>query len=374
MYRLTDYAAMLRDRVRVEAYRRALAAVITPQSTVLDLGTGVGTFAVMAARLGAKHVYAVDSAEVIATAEQVARASGVADRITFLHARALDVTLPERVDVIVSDLGGALPIFEEHIPSLVHAREHLLKPDGVLIPQRARLMCAPVSSAELDSYLTGIWSVDDIDFTPAYLTAMQMPHALRVQPQELAAAPQCWAELDFATITSPDVRGSATWTLDGDRMIHGVALWFESTLRDGVTYASGPWSQSSVHATMVLPLTPPHTSATLRINIEAKLVDGHYETLWNTNDPARDGGPSIVAAPGQLSAKLGDEAVIAAISRGQYYGLNPVAARVWQLIQTPIQLTELCDTITAEFDVTRERCEADLRALIDDLRKERLIQ
>lgn len=377
MYRLTDYAAMLRDRARIEAYRRALTTLLTPQSTVLDLGTGVGTFAILAAKLGAKHVYAVDSAEVITIAEQVARANGVADRVTFVRTRATALQLPERVDIVLSDLGGALPIFEEHIPALIHAREHLLKPGGTLIPRRARMMCAPISSDDLYAQIVEPWGVDGVDFAPARMMALQSAHALRVEPHHVVGEAQCWATLDYATVNSPDVRGTVRWMLPEERVVHGVALWFESDLHDGLTYASGPWSPSSVHATMVLPLATPRAASSFAITIESKLVDGRYVTTWSTEERGRTAmnihaDSIIAAAPGQLSAKLGDEAVIAAISRGHYFGLNPVAARVWQLL--PGSVRELQRAIVAEYDVTPEQCESDLAVLLEQLREEGLIE
>lgn len=82
----------------------------------------------------------------------------------------------------------------------------------------------------------------------------------------------------------------------------------------------------------------------------------------------------VVAAPGQLSADLGDEAVIAGMTRGNYYGLNSVAARVWQLIQTPSRANDLRETIAAEYDVTPERCGPDLLELLERLHAEGLIE
>ncbi len=291
MYRLTDYGSMLRDHGRIDAYRRALAASITPTSIVLDLGTGLGTFSVLACKLGAARVYAIDSADVISVAEEVARTNGVGDRMRFVHARATEVELPERVDVLVSDLAGALPLFEEHIPALIHAREHLLKPDGVLVPQRARLFCAPLSSNELYSRMVEPWrSVAGIDFSPAETMAMHTAHALKVEPQHLAGEPLCWAELDYATIDSPNVSGTVQWQMAALHAVHGVALWFESILHDDITYSSGPWSPGSVHATMVLPLLAPlelRAGEVLRFTIESTLVGSRYVTTWQANDGAR---------------------------------------------------------------------------------------
>lgn len=82
----------------------------------------------------------------------------------------------------------------------------------------------------------------------------------------------------------------------------------------------------------------------------------------------------VVAAPGHLSANVGEEAVVAGMTRGNYYGLNSVAARVWQLIQTPARARDLRETLAAEYDVTPERCAADLMNLLERLHAEGLIE
>jgi hypothetical protein len=82
----------------------------------------------------------------------------------------------------------------------------------------------------------------------------------------------------------------------------------------------------------------------------------------------------VVAAPGQLSANVGDEAVVAGVTRGNYYGLNSVAARVWELIQTPARARDLRQTLAAEYDVTPERCGADLLELLERLHAEGLVE
>lgn len=82
----------------------------------------------------------------------------------------------------------------------------------------------------------------------------------------------------------------------------------------------------------------------------------------------------VVAAPAQLSASVGDDAVIAGVARGNYYGLNAVGARVWQLIQTPTRPRDLRQTLAAEYDVTAEACEADVLELLERLHDEGLIE
>jgi hypothetical protein len=84
---------------------------------------------------------------------------------------------------------------------------------------------------------------------------------------------------------------------------------------------------------------------------------------------------SIVnAAPEQVSCPLGDEAAILNLKNTVYYGLNPVGARVWTLLQQPRSVGELRDALLDEYDVDENRCESDLLELLEKMRSEGLIQ
>ena len=154
MYSLAGYGSMITDRVRMDAFARALRDVITPESVVVDIGTGTGILALLACRFGARRVYAIEPDDAIQVAREIAAANGYADRIDFIQAVSTKVTLPEQANVIVSDIGGMLPLFERHIPSIVDARRRFLAPGGVLIPQRDTTWAAVVEASDLfDSYI-----------------------------------------------------------------------------------------------------------------------------------------------------------------------------------------------------------------------------
>jgi len=57
-----------------------------------------------------------------------------------------------------------------------------------------------------------------------------------------------------------------------------------------------------------------------------------------------------------------------------YYGLDPVGARVWAMLQEPRRVGELRDVIVNEFDVEAARCERDLIELLEKMRGEGLIE
>ena len=82
----------------------------------------------------------------------------------------------------------------------------------------------------------------------------------------------------------------------------------------------------------------------------------------------------VIAAPEQVSCPLGEESAILNLKNTVYYGLNPVGARVWNLLQQARTVGELRDTLLDEYDVDATRCETDLLELLEKMRSEGLIQ
>jgi protein arginine N-methyltransferase 1 len=136
MYTVSSYGEMIADPPRMDAYVRAMRAAIKPGDVVLDLGSGPGLFAMLACQMGARRVYAIEPGNVIQIAREAAAANGFADRIEFFHGLSTQITLPEPADVIVSDLRGPLPLYQQHLPSIRDDRERLLAKGGILIPER----------------------------------------------------------------------------------------------------------------------------------------------------------------------------------------------------------------------------------------------
>jgi hypothetical protein len=82
---------------------------------------------------------------------------------------------------------------------------------------------------------------------------------------------------------------------------------------------------------------------------------------------------TAVVSAGQLSTELGGEVVILGLQDSVYYGLSQVGTRIWQLLQTPHTLDQIVSVLVAEYDVTRERADADLQSLLADLHARGLI-
>jgi hypothetical protein len=82
----------------------------------------------------------------------------------------------------------------------------------------------------------------------------------------------------------------------------------------------------------------------------------------------------VIAASEQVSCPLGDESAILNLKNTVYYGLNPVGARVWSLLQRPRRISELRDALLEEYEVDADSCERDLLELLQKMRTEGLIE
>lgn len=82
----------------------------------------------------------------------------------------------------------------------------------------------------------------------------------------------------------------------------------------------------------------------------------------------------LVVSRDQVSCDLGDEAAILGMKNSVYYGLNPLGAHVWRLLQRPRSVGEICQAIVSEYDVTLELCESDLVKLLQEMLQQGLVE
>lgn len=81
----------------------------------------------------------------------------------------------------------------------------------------------------------------------------------------------------------------------------------------------------------------------------------------------------VCVSASQVASRVGDDVAILDLDRSSYYGLNPVGARIWELIQEPTALSAVLAAVVAEFEVDEATARADLLALIDELIEKRLV-
>jgi protein arginine N-methyltransferase 1 len=287
MYSITSYGEMIADQARVNAYLQALRNAVKPGSIVLEIGTGLGFFAVAAARLGASEVFAIDSDDAIKVAQQMAATTEVSDRIKFIFGLSTATELPKPVDVIVSDLRGLLPLYQTHIPSIIDARRRLLKPSGILIPRCDTLWVVPVESRELYRRVS-MWDEfsEGFDFSLARRIVTNTWWKGRVDPAQLLSEPQRWATLDYLEITDPDVRAEVEFEVARRGTVHGWAVWFDAVLDAHTEFSNHPGKPELTYGNAFFPLSSPvevQKGNRINLRIRADLVEGDYIFGWNTS-------------------------------------------------------------------------------------------
>ncbi|MDP3673043.1 MAG: PqqD family protein [Telluria sp.] len=74
-----------------------------------------------------------------------------------------------------------------------------------------------------------------------------------------------------------------------------------------------------------------------------------------------------------LARQVADETVILDLDNGHYYGLDHVGVRMWELLGSRMTLGEVCETLAREYDVSPEKLEQDLFALVQSLADAKLV-
>jgi len=140
---------MLNDHIRMIAYEKAIKEVVKPGMIIADIGTGTGILAKWAFEAGAAKVYGIDqNSEIVKKAVERIKETGYIDKFKIFNALSCDVNLPERVDIIISEILGNLGDNEDMTPILEDAKIRFLKQNGVFIPKQVKTYLVPISSVK----------------------------------------------------------------------------------------------------------------------------------------------------------------------------------------------------------------------------------
>lgn len=260
------HRSMIRDRVRTDAFERAVKAVVRPGDVVLDVGAGSGILSLFAARAGASRVYAVEQTSIAVLAEELILANGYADVVRVIHGDAMDVEPVEPVDVLVSEWLGGFGIDEGMLAPVISARDGWLKPTGVMIPGSVTAWAALVE----DKYLAE--SVDSL---------RRNPYGLDLEALVDKTVNEISYSGSFRHLEAGDLRSDAgrLWTTNAhaipleaahspheaeirlsvrhDGTANALALWFSADLAPGVSISVGPGDPPTHWGMTTAPLRSP---------------------------------------------------------------------------------------------------------------------
>jgi histone-arginine methyltransferase CARM1 len=147
---LSQQQNMMQDYIRTSTYQRAILSNIEDfkDKVVLDVGAGSGILSFFAAQAGARKVYAVEASSMAKHAETLVFSNKLNDRIQVIPGKIEEITLPEQVDIIISEPMGYMLFNERMLETYLHAKKWLA-PTGKMFPSRGDLHIAPFSDPQL---------------------------------------------------------------------------------------------------------------------------------------------------------------------------------------------------------------------------------
>jgi len=242
---------LVRDWRRNAVYEQALRHFVTPDVTVLEIGTGTGILAMMAARAGAKHVYTCEMEPLVAEAarENIAR-NGFADRVTVIAKKSTNLVigadLPRCADLLVSEIVDNGLLGEYVLPILEDAKARLLRPDARIVPAQIALRGALVGGASWTEqcYMEEVCGLD----LSAFNRLAPPTVAPRITDQTLDDALSDEVDLvcfDFlAQSQFPKARTVVTLQARRDGIAYGVLHWLWLGFSDTIQFDNKPPLQS----------------------------------------------------------------------------------------------------------------------------------
>ena len=253
---------ILQDRARNMAYDAALRRAIRPGCRVLEIGTGSGLVAMMAARAGAARVVTCERNAAIAdVASEIIAGNGLADRLRIVAKHSADlavgVDLDEPVDVLVSEIVTNEMVGEGVLPAIEQAARRLIRPDAQIIPARGIVRVA--LAEDRDSHRQQIGMVDGFDLSrfnrlagPCYRISVGNERlTLRSNPGDLFC-------FDFQSGGPfPEATAAVPLSASGG-IVNGIAQWIRLAMDEDGWYENRPTvGTSSAWDVLFYPLQRP---------------------------------------------------------------------------------------------------------------------
>ncbi|MCA1568071.1 MAG: 50S ribosomal protein L11 methyltransferase [Acidobacteria bacterium] len=239
---------MLNDEQRNAAFEKALAKVVTADSLVLDIGSGTGLLAMMAARARAGKTISCEMVAPLAElAREVVARNGFAGKIQIMGKKSTDLVvgsdMPQRANLLVTETVDCGLLGEGIVPSIAHARANLLTEDALIIPRSASVYAMLVESKRL----RGLNSVDrcagfDLGLMRQYATPHYFPVRLAAFAYEALTGPFEVFRFDFARELILPSRKTISVPVTRDGTCHAVVFWFHMQLDEEISISNEPGS------------------------------------------------------------------------------------------------------------------------------------
>ena len=267
---------MLNDEQRNAAFQRALTNLITPETVVLDIGSGTGLLAMMAAHAGAREIITCEMVPQLAdlTRDTIAL-NGLADRIITLDKKSTSLVfghqMLHKANLLVTETVDCGLLGEGIASSIAHARVNLLTEDAQIVPCAATVYAMVVESPRLRNLNYARTAAGfDVSLANRYTTANYFPVRLAAFEYTALTDPFEVFRFDFANETIVAEQKTIEVPAKRDGAGQCIIFWFNMQLDAENAISNEPGS--TTHWEQALQCldseTPVRSGDILRVNAE----------------------------------------------------------------------------------------------------------
>jgi hypothetical protein len=82
---------------------------------------------------------------------------------------------------------------------------------------------------------------------------------------------------------------------------------------------------------------------------------------------------TVVQSSTVTTSTIDGEVVMMNIENGTYSWLDDIGSEIWEMLKSPVRISEICEILTKLYDVDKERCEQDVLTFLSTLAERAII-
>ncbi len=285
--KLGAHQTMLADNIRCEAYRLAINQAVKKGDVVLDIGAGTGILSIFAAQAGAKKIYAIESNPIVLKILKSVISQNNFRSIEVIEGESFDITLPEKVDVIVSETIGFWGVDENIVGIFADAKARFGHEHTVCIPENLELYLVPIEYETFYKEVT-FWKQERFGIDLGVLDHLSKNNVYVrqvIEPDQFLCTPIRVISIIPHQLSFQNFKADMVFQADKPGVLHGFAGWFLAKLHSYSSISTSPLSKTLHWKHCVFPVEQAvilEVNDQVRLEVEAIVSRTNIKFSWNT--------------------------------------------------------------------------------------------
>ncbi len=241
-YDLPDiHCLMLADKHRLDSYSSAIQKHVKTGDIVIDYGAGTGILSLMAARAGAKKVYAIDNGRNTEIMKKIIIKNSLEGRIEIICEEGAKAVIPKKADVLISEWMGVWALQDNMLPGLIYLRDNFLKENAKILPSRVSLYIVPSSQKNNFPDFSNIHGFDLSEYNSMVCS---QPFVALADTNDFLSEPKKLKDIDISSCTLVPSNFMAEYEAEKDGIINSFFGWFTACFYETVCLDTSPLTKT----------------------------------------------------------------------------------------------------------------------------------